>query len=168
LFLPEAMEAVEWVLRHFFSPNQPPQYRLIIVTVKHASAPAIEPIGPDTLIWSLLCEPVVDLIPSLRATQRDAMWRNIGGAPVLFVYTDASKEEEGAARVVDHATDLCSWARVNDAMFKAVERGRRWCDERRDGGGVAVADSTSTTMIHSSNGNPMATGSDLGLAFFIF
>jgi hypothetical protein len=87
---------------------------------------------------------------------------------MLFVYTDASKEEEGAARVVDHATDLCSWARVNDAMFKAVERGRRWCDERRDGGGVAVADSTSTTMIHSSNGNPMATGSDLGLAFFYF
>jgi hypothetical protein len=44
-----------------------------------------------------------------------------------------------------------------------------------DGGGatrgamaVAVADSTSTTMIHSSNCNPMATGSDLGLAFFYF
>jgi hypothetical protein len=53
---------------------------------------------------------------------------------VLFVYTDASKEEEGAARVVDHAIDLCAWARVDDAMFKAVERGRRWCDERHDGG----------------------------------
>jgi hypothetical protein len=91
---------------------------------------------------------------------------------VLFVYTDASKEEEGAARVVDHAIDLCAWARVDDAMFKAVERGRRWCDERHDGGRVAVvvavADSTSTTMIHSSNGNPMATGSNLVLAFLFF
>jgi hypothetical protein len=59
---------------------------------------------------------------------------------VLFVYTDASKEEEGAARIVDHATDLCAWARVDVAMFKAVERGRRWCNERRDGGGCCGFD----------------------------
>jgi hypothetical protein len=40
---------------------------------------------------------------------------------------DTSKEEEGMARVVDHARDLCAWARVDDAEFKAVEG---------DGGGV--------------------------------
>jgi hypothetical protein len=50
LFPPEATEAVEWVLHHFFPPNQPPQYRLVVVTVKHASAPTIGPAGPITSI----------------------------------------------------------------------------------------------------------------------
>jgi hypothetical protein len=44
LFPPEAMEAVEWVLRHFFWPNQPLPYRLVVVTAKHASVPAIGPV----------------------------------------------------------------------------------------------------------------------------
>jgi hypothetical protein len=47
LFLPEA---TEWVLRHFFCPNQPLQYHLVVVTVKHASAPAIGHAGPGTSI----------------------------------------------------------------------------------------------------------------------
>jgi hypothetical protein len=34
--------------------------------------------------------------------------------------TGASKEEEGAARVVDHARDLCVRARVDNAEFKVV------------------------------------------------
>jgi hypothetical protein len=50
LFLLEVTEAVEWVLHHFFWPNQPLQYRLVIVTVKHASTPAIGPAGPGTSI----------------------------------------------------------------------------------------------------------------------
>jgi hypothetical protein len=42
--------------------------------------------------------------------------------PVLFMDTDASKEkEEGAARVVDDAMDLCAQARVDDVEFEAVE-----------------------------------------------
>jgi hypothetical protein len=39
---------------------------------------------------------------------------------MLFMDADASKEE-GAARIVDHARDLCARARVDDAEFKAVE-----------------------------------------------
>jgi hypothetical protein len=47
---------------------------------------------------------------------------------VLFVDTDASKEkEEGAARIVDDAMDLCAQAWVDNAEFEAVEG---------DGGGV--------------------------------
>jgi hypothetical protein len=34
--------------------------------------------------------------------------------------TDASKEEEDAAHVVDHARDLCVWAQVDDTEFEAV------------------------------------------------
>jgi hypothetical protein len=50
LLTPEATKAVEWVLRHFFPPSQLLQYRLIVVTVKHASAPAIGPVGPGMSI----------------------------------------------------------------------------------------------------------------------
>jgi hypothetical protein len=76
---------------------------------------------------------------------------------------DVSKEEEGAARVVDHARDLCVRARVDDAKFKAVEGDR--CGVKRgatmghDGGG---ANSASTTTMQSSNSNLMVVGSDLG------
>jgi hypothetical protein len=53
--------------------------------------------------------------------------------PVLFMDTDASKEkEEGAARVVDDAMDLCAQARVDDVEFEAVEA-------RHDARVVAVA-----------------------------
>jgi hypothetical protein len=98
------------------------------------------------------------------------MRRNVGGTPVLFMDVDASKEEEGTAHVIDHARDLCVRARVDDNEFEAVEG---------DGGGVkrgamvghggGGANLDSTTTIRSSNGNPMATGSNLGLTvFFIF
>jgi hypothetical protein len=74
--------------------------------------------------------------------------RNTGGAPVLFMDADVSKEEEGAARVVDHARDLCVRARVDDAKFKAVEGDRggvkRGATMGRDGGG---ANSASTTTM---------------------
>jgi hypothetical protein len=50
LFPPEATEAVEWVLCHFFWPNQPLQYRLVVVTAKHASTPTIGPVGPGMSI----------------------------------------------------------------------------------------------------------------------
>jgi hypothetical protein len=40
--------ALQWTLRHFFPPNQPPQYRLLVVTAKHASVPAVGPAGPGT------------------------------------------------------------------------------------------------------------------------
>jgi hypothetical protein len=116
LFSPEATEAVEWVLHHFFPLNQP-QYRLVVVTTKHASAPAIEPVGPGTSIGSLLYVPVVDLIHSLCATRRDTTQV---ARTVLFMDADASKEEEGATHVVDHARDLCAWARVDDTEFEAV------------------------------------------------
>jgi hypothetical protein len=45
---------------------------------------------------------------------------NAGRAPVLFMDTDASKEEEHAAHVVDHTRDLCVWAQVDDTEFEAV------------------------------------------------
>jgi hypothetical protein len=38
---------------------------------------------------------------------------------VLFMDADASKDEEGVTRIVDHARDLVQ-ARVDDAEFKAV------------------------------------------------
>jgi hypothetical protein len=41
--------------------------------------------------------------------------------PVLFEDADASKEEEGTARIVDHARDLCARAWVNDTEFEVVE-----------------------------------------------
>jgi hypothetical protein len=50
LFPPEATEAVECVLRHFFWPNQPLQYHLILVIAKHVSAPVIGSAGPGTSI----------------------------------------------------------------------------------------------------------------------
>jgi hypothetical protein len=85
----------------------------------------------------------------------------------LFIDADASKEEEGATRVVDHARNLCARAWVDDAEFKAVEGDRggvkRGTTAGRGGGG---ANSASTTMIRSSNGNPMAVGSDLGPTVF--
>jgi hypothetical protein len=40
--------ALQWTLQHFFPPNQPPQYRLLVVTAKHASVPAVGPAGPGT------------------------------------------------------------------------------------------------------------------------
>jgi hypothetical protein len=89
---------------------------------------------------------------------------------------DVSKEEEGAARVVDHARDLCVRARVDDAEFKAVEGDRggvkRGATTGRGGGG---ANSASTITMQSSNNNLMVAGSDLGSTgldlsqlFFIF
>jgi hypothetical protein len=112
----------------------------------------------------------VDPIPFLYARRRSDPFsvrnmtrRNAGGTPMLFMDVDASKEEEGVARVVDHAKDLCVRARVDDAEFKAV---------KGDGGGVkrgvmagcgnGGVNSASTTTIRSSNGNPMAAGSNLG------
>ncbi|TVU49865.1 hypothetical protein EJB05_01204, partial [Eragrostis curvula] len=80
--------ALQWVLQHFFLPAQRPhQYRLVVVTAKHASAPAVGPAGP-------------------------------GGAPVLFVDADSTKED--AVRVIDKAKDLCG-AQVTDAVFEVVE-----------------------------------------------
>lgn len=40
--------ALQWVLQHFFTPDQPKQqqYRLLVVTAKPASAPAVGPAGP--------------------------------------------------------------------------------------------------------------------------
>jgi nucleotide-binding universal stress UspA family protein len=82
---------LQWTLQHFFPAHQPPQYRLVVVTAKHASAPAVGPAGP-------------------------------GGAPVMFVDADASREkEEGAVRVVDHARELCAQAQLADAEFEVVE-----------------------------------------------
>jgi hypothetical protein len=76
----------------------------------------------------------IDLIPFLCARRRsgplsvrNTTRRNASGAPVLFMDADASKEEEGVAHVITDARDLCAWARVDDAEFKAVEG---------DGGGV--------------------------------
>jgi hypothetical protein len=89
---------------------------------------------------------------------------------VLFMDADASKDEEGVTRIVDHARDLVQ-ARVDDAEFKAVEGDRggvkRGATAGRGGGGV---NSASTTTIRSSNGNPMAVGSDLGppAVFYFF
>jgi hypothetical protein len=87
---------------------------------------------------------------------------------VLFVDADASKEkEESAAHVADDARDLCARAWVHDAEFEVVEgdggSAKRDATSGHGGGG---ADSTSTTTIWSSNGNPIATGSDLGSAVF--
>jgi hypothetical protein len=72
----------------------------------------------------------IDLIPFLCARRRsgplfvrNTTRRNASGAPDA----DASKEEEGVAHVITDARDLCAWARVDDAEFKAVEG---------DGGGV--------------------------------
>jgi hypothetical protein len=84
---------------------------------------------------------------------------------------DASKDEEGVTRIVDHARDLVR-ARVDDAEFKAVEEDRggvkRGATAGRGGDGDGV-NSASTTTIRSSNGNPMAVDSDLGpQLFFIF
>jgi hypothetical protein len=50
----------------------PPHRGHRVVTMKHASTPAIGPAGLAMSIQSLLCAPVVDLIPSLHATRRDA------------------------------------------------------------------------------------------------
>jgi hypothetical protein len=55
LFPPEVTEAVEWVLRHFFPPNQLSQYCLVVVTVKHTSALAIGPVGPGTQVVRSCC-----------------------------------------------------------------------------------------------------------------
>jgi hypothetical protein len=99
----------------------------------------------------------VDLIPSLCTTRR-----NTCGMPVLFVDADASKEEKGTARIVDHARDLCPWARVNDAEFEVVE-GDRSGAKCSTTAGCGGADSASTTTIQSSNDNLMAVGSNLGL-----
>jgi hypothetical protein len=91
---------------------------------------------------------------------------------VLFMDADASKDEEGVTRIVDHARDLVQ-ARVDDAEFKAVEGDRggvkRGATAGRGGGGGGV-NSASTTTIRSSNGNPMAVGSDLGppAVFYFF
>jgi hypothetical protein len=43
---------LQWTLQHFFPAHQPPQYRLVVVTAKHASAPAVGPAGPGA--YSLL------------------------------------------------------------------------------------------------------------------
>jgi hypothetical protein len=86
------------------------------------------------------------------------------------VDANASKEkEEGVDRVVDHARDLCTRARVDDAGFEAVKGDRG--DVKRDatvgrGGGGGGADLASTTTIRSSNDNPIVAGSDLDPAVF--
>jgi hypothetical protein len=121
----------------------------------------------------LPAQPAVTVLPRrghceahLRARHWTCRTRYAGGALVLFVDADASQEEEGVAHVVDHTRDLCARARVDDAEFDVVEG---------DGGGAKQgttvacdgADSASTTTIRSSNGNPMAVGSNLGPAVFL-
>jgi hypothetical protein len=168
LFTFEAMEAVEWVLCHFFWPNQTLQW----------SPRSTLPRRHQT------CKTrYIDLIPFLCVHRRSDPFslrnmtrRNTGGAPVLFMDADVSKEEEGVARVVDHARDLCVRARVDDAEFKAVEGDgggvKRGATTGRGGGG---ANSASTITMQSSNNNLMVAGSDLGPTgldlsqlFFIF
>jgi hypothetical protein len=88
---------------------------------------------------------------------------------MLFMGADASKEEEGTARTVNHARNLCARARVDDAKFETVEGDRGGVKRGATAGrGSGSANSASTTMIQISNGNSMAAGSDLGPAIFFY